>query len=155
MTGTGQNCDGTNEMNNLQSSNFFTRSCLALVLVVSVGFWAPLRAQTASPARGGMMMPYPESMMEGHQAMMAEIKKQNDALATQVAEMNKAPQDKKLDLLSAIVTRMIEQRISMDELMAKMNREMMRSLAADEETMSAEAKTTMETKPEATQSEIK
>lgn len=101
------------------------------------------------------MMPYPESMMEGHQAMMAEIKKQNDALATQVAEMNKAPQDKKLDLLSAIVTRMIEQRISMDELMAKMNREMMRSLAADEETMSAEAKTTMETKPEATQSEIK
>jgi len=100
------------------------------------------------------MMPYPESMMEGHQAMMAEIKKQNDALATQVAEMNKAPQDKKLDLLSAIVTRMIEQRISMDELMAKMNREMMRSLAADEETMSAEA-TTMETKPEATQPAIK
>jgi hypothetical protein len=60
--------------------------------------------------------------------MMADMKAQDAELTAQVAKMNSAPQDQKLDLIAAVVTRMVEQRIAMDERKAKMHDEMMQHM---------------------------
>ena len=49
-------------------------------------------------------------------------------LATRVANMNGAAEGKKLDLLAAIVTNMVEQRTAMNMRMGKMQDEMMRHM---------------------------
>ena len=58
-------------------------------------------------------------------AMMAEMKAQDDQLTGQVTEMNRAPADKKLELMAAVLTRMAEQRTAMYLRMEKMQGEMM------------------------------
>jgi hypothetical protein len=57
--------------------------------------------------------------------MMADLKAEDAELAAQVAKMNSAPTDKKLDLLAAIVTRLVEQRTAMTARMGMMRGEMM------------------------------
>lgn len=67
-------------------------------------------------------------MMERCQAMMAEMKAQDAALAELVVQMNGAPEDKKLGQLAAVVTRMVEQRVAMNAHMKMMMEEMMKSM---------------------------
>ena len=121
-------------MHKLMNTNHVIHSGLALVLALA--FWSPVQAQSAGPAEGKTMTENKmtenqqamserrQAMMERRQAMMAEIKAQDAELAAQVAQMNSAPPDKKLDLLAAIVTRLVEQRTAMNARMEKMRDEM-------------------------------
>jgi len=109
-------------------ANIIIRSALALALALAV--WSPLQSQAAGPVeeksiKKTEMMEDCREMMERKQKMMAEIKAQDAQLNAQVAEMNSAPTDKKLDLIAAVVTRMVEQRSAMHEQMGKMHEGMM------------------------------
>ena len=66
-----------------------------------------------------------QEMMEKKEKMMAEMKVRNDDLTAEIATMNSAPNDKKLDLLAAVVTHMDQHRTSMNEKKDKMHEEMM------------------------------
>ncbi len=113
------------------NTNLVTRSGFALAL--SLAIWFPVLARSAEPA-GEMNMAEPkemkccQEMKDQRQKMMAEMKAQDAELAAQVAEMNRAPADKKLDLVAAIVTRLVEQRAAMNARMEKMHGEMMKHM---------------------------
>ncbi|MDP1580104.1 MAG: hypothetical protein Q8M02_07490 [Candidatus Didemnitutus sp.] len=132
-------------MNKHSHSKLIVRSGLALAFALFIG--TPVQAQSTTsikdkPAMEGMtaspeklaepvkaMMEVDKrahchEMMEQTQKMMTEMKEQDAALAAQVASMNSAPQDKKLDQLAAIVTRMAEQRIGMHARKAQMEEKM-------------------------------
>ena len=67
--------------------------------------------------------------MKVHKQKMKEDMKAKDAeLTAQVAEMNNAPKDKKINLMAAVITRMLEQRIAMDAKKAKMEEKMMQHM---------------------------
>ena len=111
---------------NLKKITSLSGVALALGLVGAF----PVQSQATEPMRGGMMMDGPKSemqqaMQQRHQALMAEMKVQDDELTALVAKMNAAAKDKKVDLLASIVTRMVEQRASMNQRMMKMHGEMM------------------------------
>ena len=115
--------------------------CSSLTLALALAIWFPVPSQSAEPAKGKMMMD--DKMMERCQAMkeqketmMAEMKAQDAELTAQVAKMNSAPEDKKLDLIAAVVTRMVEQRTAMNVRMAKMQEEMMQHMQMGKESMS-------------------
>ena len=108
-------------------------SSLVLALALTIGF--PLKAQSAQPKQEkgmmGMGKQAPEMMercralKEQNQMMMEDLKAQDAQLTEQVATMNRAPADQKVDLMAGIVTLMAEQRITMNERKAKMEEEMM------------------------------
>ncbi len=90
-------------------------------------------ADTKQPADGKMMMETNmmqrcQAMKEQKEKMMADMKAQDAELTAQVAKMNSAPADNKLDLIAAVVTRMVEQRIAMNERMEKMRGQMMQHM---------------------------
>ena len=58
--------------------------------------------------------------MMGKGQMMSDLKDQDAELDKLVAEMNSASADKKLDAVSAVVTKLVEQRKAMHEQMQKM-----------------------------------
>jgi type II secretory pathway component PulM len=76
----------------------------------------------------GKMMERCQEMKEQKQKMMAEMKAQDAELTAQVAEMNSAPEDRKVGLMAAVVTKMVEQRITTDARKAKMEEEMMQHM---------------------------
>ncbi|MFA6271210.1 MAG: hypothetical protein WC657_08475, partial [Candidatus Paceibacterota bacterium] len=95
--------------------------------------WSPLPSQAAEPVEGKMKMEGKmdkscQTMMDQKKKMMADMKAQDAKLAEQVAKMNSAPADKKLDLTSAIVTHMVEQQTAMHVRKAKMDDEMMQHM---------------------------
>jgi Spy/CpxP family protein refolding chaperone len=105
-----------------------------LTLTLAVALWAPFHAHAAERGEGKMMMMMTNST-EGCQAMMdkkakltADIKTQDEKLATQVAAMNKAPEGKKLGLMAAIVTSMAENQTAMNAKKAKMEDAMMKHM---------------------------
>jgi hypothetical protein len=61
-----------------------------------------------------------KSMMDKGQ-MMSNWKDQDAELDKLVAEMNSAPADKKLDAVAAVLSKLVEQRLAMHELMRKMS----------------------------------
>jgi hypothetical protein len=118
-------------------ANLAIRSSLALALALAI--WLPVQSQAADPAEGKMMMDNKmmpdakmmercQQMKEQKQKMTAEIKAQDAELTEQVAKMNGAPADKKMDLMAAVITHMVEQRIAMDARKAKMEEEMMKHM---------------------------
>jgi uncharacterized protein YhaN len=103
-------------------TNLIIRSSLALALVLAI--WLPVQSRSAEPVEGknmteAEMMERCQEMKEQKQKMMADMKAQDAELTEQVARMNSAPEDKKLGLLAAVVTRMVEQRTAMNARMAK------------------------------------
>jgi hypothetical protein len=66
-----------------------------------------------------------QAMMEQKEKMMADIKAQDAELTAQVAKMNGAPENRKLDLMAAVVTHLVEQRTAMNVRMEKMQEGMM------------------------------
>jgi len=50
------------------------------------------------------MMEHCQEMKQQKQKMMADMKAQDDQLMEQVAEMNRAPHDKKIGLMAAVLT---------------------------------------------------
>ena len=114
-------------------TNFAIRSGLALALAFAVGLtvWSPVQAQDAVHAEKKMdakMMERCEEMKAQKQKMKEDMKAQDAELTEHVAKMNSAPQDKKMDLMAAVLTHMVEQRIAMDARMAKMHEEMMQHM---------------------------
>jgi hypothetical protein len=67
-------------------------------------------------------------MKEQKQKMEADIKAQDAQLTEQLTEMNRAPKEKKMALMAAVLTNMVEQRITMDARKARMEEEMMQHM---------------------------
>ena len=119
-------------------TNLLIRSSLAFALALAI--WAPVQSQSAEPAEGkkmmeGKMMERCEAMKEQKQKMKAEMKAQDAELTEQVGKMNRAPEAKKTDLMAAVITRMVEQRIAMNARKAKMEEEMMKHMQMGKESM--------------------
>ncbi len=108
-------------------TNLLIRSSLALTLAFAV--LTPLLSPSAEPAdekkMDSQMMEHCEKMKEQKKEMKADMKAQDDDLTAHAAKMNSAAADKKVDEVAALVTHMLEQRISMDARKAKMEEEMM------------------------------
>jgi flagellar biosynthesis protein FliP len=112
------------------NTNIIIRSTLALAWVLALVIWSPLQSQSAEPVTGtnmteAKMMERCQEMKDHKQKMMAEMKTQDAELTAQVAKMNSAPADKKVDLMATVVTHLVEQRTAMHARMEKMQEEMM------------------------------
>jgi hypothetical protein len=136
-------------------TNLILRSSLALALALAI--WTPVQSRSAEPAEGKMMMgdkmmadstnaatlgdmpqkqPMTEAKMmaacqkmkEQKQKMKEDMMAQGAQLTEQIAEMNRAPANKKMDLMAAILTRLEEQKIAMDARKAKMEEAMMQHM---------------------------
>ena len=137
-------------MKTVKNRNFLNA---AVAIAMTMGAWLPTAATAADepmkPMKGGehqMMMPGVDAeategmmtesnMMERCQAMkeqkekmMADMKAQDAELAVQVAKMNSAPENKKLDMMAAVVTKMVEQQTAMNARKAKMEEAMMKHM---------------------------
>lgn len=122
-------------MKNQTHTDLVTRHSpvLALALVLALGIWSPLQAQSAEPAEGKSMtdadmMKQCQEMKAEKQTMMEDMKAQDAQLTDQLAKMNSAPEDKKVGLMASVVTHMVELRIAMDARKAKMEEEMMQHM---------------------------
>ncbi len=115
-------------MNKQTNTNIISRSILAFALALII--WAPLHSQSAESVAGknmteAKMMEHCQEMKDQKQKMMAEMQAQDAELTAKLTEMNSAPVDKKVNLIAAVVTRMVEQRTAMHARMEKMQQEMM------------------------------
>jgi len=125
-------------------TNLIIRSSIVLALVLVI--WIPMHLAQSAEAAGGMMMGGKmmamdgksitdtnmmqdcQKMMDQKQKMTADIAAQDAGLTTQLAEMNRAPDDKKMGLMAAVLTQMVGQRITMDARKAKMEDAMMQHM---------------------------
>jgi hypothetical protein len=113
---------------NIKTNTNLVRSLLALTFALAL--WSPVQMQAAEPAAGkmmteGKMKECCEAMKDQKEKLMAEMKAQDAELAAQVTAMDNAPDDKKLGLMAAIVTHLVEQRSAMNARMEKMHGQMM------------------------------
>jgi hypothetical protein len=131
------------------SKNLAIRSALALAMAFTAGSSA--FAQSSEPAKAKKMtmdhakmghpkMDHAKKMMDRCQGMMAEMKAQDAQLALQVARMNSATKEAKLDLMAEIITQMSEQRTAMNARMADMHMEMMKHMQMGMGSMSHHSK---------------
>ena len=67
-------------------------------------------------------------MREQKETMKEERKAQDAEVTEQVAKMTSAPEDKKMSLMTDVITRLVEQRIARDEKKAKMEEQMMQNM---------------------------
>ena len=115
-------------MKNQTHTNLPIRYSFALALALAI--WSPVPARSAEAAEGekmteAKMMEQCQEMKAQKAKMKADMKAQDADLTAQLTEMNRAPQNQKTDLMAAVVTHMVEQRIAMDARKAKMEDEMM------------------------------
>ena len=135
-------------MKKLKHTNLLIRSSLALALALASGqlsacaghppgaspaVGSPGQALSAEPVEGKKMMEAKmkercQEIMEQKQKMKEDMKAQDAELTEQLTKMNSAPEDKKMGLMAAILTHMVEQRIAMDARKAKMEEEMMKHM---------------------------
>jgi hypothetical protein len=99
--------------------------CLILMTLIPAAFVAA----EGKNMMGSKMMSHCKEMMEQKQKMNDEMKAQDAKLTEQIAEMNRAPEDKKMGLMEAILTQMVEQRAAMDVKKSKMQDAMMKHMA--------------------------
>jgi hypothetical protein len=112
-------------------TNLLLRSSLALVLALAI--WSPVQARSEEPAEGqkmteAKMMEQCQEMKAQKAKMKADMKAQDAQLTEQLAQMNSAPTDKKLDLMAAVLTQTVKQRIAIDARKAKMEEAMMQHM---------------------------
>lgn len=118
-------------MNNRTSTSPLIGSSLAVALALAI--WSPAPARSAEPAEPkGMtetgMMERCKTMKEQKQKMKDDMKAQDARLTEQLATMNRAPDDEKVDLMAAVLTHVVEHRIVMDARKAAMEEEMMKHM---------------------------
>lgn len=109
------------------SSHFLTSG---LVLAVSFAAWCPTRMFAAEPMEmkpmtEAKMMESCKQMLDEKKKMMEDVKLQDAQLSEQITAMNKTQDDRKVNVMAAVVTNLAEQRISMDVRRAKMEERMM------------------------------
>ena len=116
-------------------NHILIRSALILALAVC----SPVQAQGPG-GRGmmkGKMMGYCREMTGQRQQMMEAFKAQDAALTEQLAKLKSAPDDKKMEQMTALVTLMAEQRIAMnahrEKMQDLMTKHMLRHMEAGKE----------------------
>ena len=107
--------------------------CSIVTAALALAIWSPFQARSAEPMDAkammqGKMMDGCKEMKEQKEKMKEDMKVQDAELTEQIVKMNSAPEDKKMGLMAAVITRMTEQRIAMDARKAKMEEEMMRHM---------------------------
>ncbi len=113
------------------SPQHLIRSGIALAVALTLGslFAAPAAESEAgekmSESKG---MQRCQEMKEMKAKMRADMKVHDAQFTEELATMNRASQDKKTDLMAAVVTHMVEHRIAMDALNAKMEDKMMQHM---------------------------
>src|ERR1035437_4736184 len=95
-------------MKNQMNTNLVIRSSLALVLALAI--WSPVQARSAETAEGknmteAKMMERCQEMKEQKQKMMEDMKAQDAQLTEQLTKMNRAPENKKMGLMAAVIDR--------------------------------------------------
>ena len=118
-------------MKNQTNTHLAIRSSFALGLALAI--WSPLHAQVTQPTNGkamteATMMERCQEMKDQKQKLKEDMKAQDAQLTEQLAEMNRAPKDKKVGLIATALTGMVQQRITMDARKAKMEDEMMQHM---------------------------
>jgi hypothetical protein len=74
------------------------------------------------------MMERCQEMKEQKQKLKEDMKAQDAQLTEQLANMNRAPEDKQTGLMAGVLTNMVEQRIAMDARKAQMEEAMMKHM---------------------------
>jgi predicted transcriptional regulator len=77
-----------------------------------------------------------QEMKEQKQKMKEDTTAQDAELTELVAKMNRASEDKKMSLMAAVITQMVEQRIAMDARKAQMEEAMMQHMQIGKDSMS-------------------
>jgi hypothetical protein len=118
-------------MKHQRNSNRFIRSSLALAFALAI--WSPVHSRSAEPAEGktvteDTMMERRQEMKEQKLKMKEDMKAEDAELTEQLVKMNSAPKDKKMSLMAAVITDMVEQRIARDKRNAKMEEQMMKHM---------------------------
>jgi iron-sulfur cluster repair protein YtfE (RIC family) len=125
-------------------TNLVVRSSLVLTLALAIGNLSACAenhsgsgpaamSQSSGPAGGKMitedkMLERCQELMKQKQKMMDDMKAQDSELTEHVAKMNSAPKDKKIRLMAAVITRIVEQRTAMHVRMEKMQEMMMQHM---------------------------
>ena len=107
-------------------------SIIALVLALAIP--GSLHAQSATPGKA-QMGKMPAGMMEGCEAMkaqkqkmQADMKAQDTQLLGDITQLKTAPDKQKVSLIAGVLSRMVEQRLAMDERKAQMEQQMMQHM---------------------------
>lgn len=103
---------------------------LPLAMILALGAWSPVQAQSTEPAKGEQameqkMMGCCKSTQKMKGEMETDLKTQVTELTAKIANMNHADEDKKLDLMADIVTQIVAQQSAMDARRAEMEKAMM------------------------------
>ncbi|CAN5498773.1 hypothetical protein BH09SUM1_BH09SUM1_00800 [soil metagenome] len=109
-----------------------------LALTAGVAIWSPVISQPAAAPSGkammqgkmmeGNMMEGCQAIMDEKKAVMADVVTQDAELTAHVAKMNStAPADKQ-EVMAALLTHVVQQRVAMDVRMAKIEEEMMQHM---------------------------
>jgi hypothetical protein len=115
-------------MKTLTHLNLAICSSLTLALALVTCSLVPLQAQEPANRKimmEGKMTESCQKMKQKKQEMMADMKAQDAKLTEAVAKMNNAPEDKKMSLMAAVITSIVEQQTAKHARMAKMQEEMM------------------------------
>lgn len=104
------------------TKNLAVRSGLVLAMALALG--APGMAQSTDHTK----MDHSKMKSDHMKEMMAEMKALDADLTAQVARMNSASKEAKMDLMAEIITKMVEQRAAMNARMEKMHGEMMKHM---------------------------
>jgi hypothetical protein len=119
-------------MNILLNRNLVFRSGLALALALA--FDAPGMAQSTDHSKMDHSKMEPAQMdhskmkSDHMKEMMGEMKAQDAELTAQVARMNSATGETKVQLMAEILTKMVDQRTAMNARMEQMHGEMMKHM---------------------------
>ena len=103
-------------------------SSIALALAFTLS--GSLNAQPAAPdkAHMGQMMAGCEAMKAQKQKMQADMKAQDTQLLGEITQLKSAPDKQKVNLMAGVLSRMVDQRIAMDERKAQMEQQMMQHM---------------------------
>lgn len=109
-----------------KSTNFAIYSSIILAMIIVF----QVQARSAEPVEIGKMteakmMEFCQEMKVQKETMMAELKAQDTELTEQVARMNSSPENKKMELMAAVVTNMVKQRTAVNTRMEKMQKKIM------------------------------
>lgn len=113
------------------NTNLLIRS--GLTVVMALVLWLPVQVWSEEPAKEANTMQAAgmencKAMMEKKREMMTDMKAQDAEFTEQVAQMNSAPEEKKLELIAALITKMVEQQAKMNARRAQMQDEMMQHM---------------------------
>lgn len=105
---------------------FSSNIALALALAIP----GSLHAQSATPdkAHMGQMMAGCEAMKAQKQKMQADMKAQDTQLLGEITQLKSAPDKQKVNLMAGVLSRMVDQRIAMDDRKAQMEEQMMQHM---------------------------